>query len=276
MDSVRNIKSMKLYRHPERIYNELDAAGYKKGLPLKVKDLSSFDQYHYFGTDAVDDAIRCLKIGPKTEVIDIGSGIGGPARYLAGKTGCHVTAVEIQPDLHAIATALTKGCGLLGSVRHFCGDILNFPEKDCDFDIVVSWLSFLHIPDRAALLKKCYTILKPDGKIFIDDFYKRDEFDNKEREILSKDVYCVYLPTSEEYKNQLAESGFTEIELIDKTDCWKNFVKERLSKFIENRHRNIKIHNTDIVDDLEDFYKKISQLFGGNNLGGLRIIAHKG
>jgi hypothetical protein len=56
------------------------------------------------------------------------------------------------------------------------------------------------------------------------------------------------------------------IELIDKTDCWKDFVKGRMEKFIENRDHNIKIHNTDIVDDLEDFYKKMAQLFTGKNL----------
>ena len=276
MNNRKNIKRMKLYRHPERIYSELEAIGYRKGTPLKTKDVSLFDQYHYFGTDAIDDAIICLKIDSKTKIIDIGSGIGGPARYLADKTGCHVTALEIQPDLHAIACSLTEGCGLSGFVRHFYGDILNFPEKNCDFDIVVSWLSFLHIPDRAALLRKCFNILQPDGKMFIEDFYKRGEFNKEEEKTLSTDICCDYLPTLEEYRKLLVEGGFLGIELIDKTDCWKDFVKGRMEKFIENRDHNIKIHNTDIVDDLEDFYKKMAQLFTGKNLGGLRIIAKKG
>ena len=275
MSNVENIKRMKLYRHPERIYNELDAIGYKKGIQLKEGDISPFDQYHYLGTDAIDDAIRSLKIDSEKKIIDIGSGIGGPARYLAEKTGCHVTALEIQPDLHAIACSLTERCGLSGSVQHLCGDILDFSERHGNFDIAVSWLSFLHISDRSSLLKKCHAILKPDGKMFIEDFYKRGEFDKEEAKVLSEDLYCAYLPTSEEYKEQLNENGFTEIELIDKTDCWKNFVRERMEKFIENRNRHVKIHNAEIVGDLEDFYKKMAQLFDGNNLGGLRVTVKK-
>jgi len=275
VSDVKNIKTMKLYRHPERIYSELDAAGYKRDVPLRIEDISLFDQYHYLGTDAVDDAILSLNIDSQNRVIDIGSGIGGPARYLAKKTGCHVTALELQPDLHNIACSLTERCGLSEFVEHLCGDILDFSGKHYNFDVLVSLLTFLHIPDRSSLLKKCYDILKPDGKIFVEDFCRLDEFDEKEIDILSGDVYCLYLPTSEEYGKQLAENGFTDIELIDKTDSWKNSVRERMEKFIENRNRNISIHDIEIVEELEDFYKKMSRLFDGGNLGGLRIIAKK-
>lgn len=273
MSSVKDIKRMKLYRHPERIYNELDAIGYKKDASLKVGDLVLFDQYHYLGTVAIDEAIRSLNINSKNKIIDIGSGIGGPARYLAQKTGCLVTALEIQPDLHAIACSLTQRCGLSGSVQHLCGDVLNFTAGADKFDFVVSWLAFLHIPDRISLLKKCHDILKPGGKIFIEDFYKRAEFTKEELGVLSGDICCEYLPNAREYEEQLAKSGFTEIELIDKTDCWKNFVRERLEKFIENRGPNLQKYGAATVEELEDFYKKMAGLFAGNNLGGLRIIA---
>ncbi|MDD5539953.1 MAG: methyltransferase domain-containing protein [Candidatus Marinimicrobia bacterium] len=272
---MNNIKRMKLYRHPERIYNEINAAGYKNGALLKEGDIASFDQYHYLGTDAVDDAIGCLKIDSRSKLIDIGSGLGGPARYLAEKTGCHVTALELQPDLHRTACSLTERCGLSGSVHHLCGNILDFPEKGSNFDAVVSWLSFLHIPDRSALLKKCCKILKPSGKMFIEDFCKRGEFDREETRILSKDIQCPYLPTAEEYKDQLIKNSFTEVDLVDKTDCWNNFVRDREEKFIKNRNRYTEIHGIEITEEIEDFYKKMLQLFNNGNLGGLRIIAMK-
>ncbi len=276
MNNVKNIKRMKLYRHPERIYSELESIGYKKDIPLKAADISSFDQYHYLGTEAVDDAIGCLNVCSKNKLIEIGSGLGGPARYLAEKTGCHVTALELQSDLNQIACSLTERCNLSESVDHLCGDILDFPEQGANFDAVVSWLSFLHIQDRVALLKKCYSILKPGGKIFIEDYCKRGEFGRQELKILSEDVQCSYLPTAEEYKGQLIENGFTKIELVDKTACWSNFVKERLDKFIKNRNCYVKIHGVEIAEEMEDFYKKILQLFHKGNLGGLRITAVKG
>lgn len=274
MNSNINIKTMKLYHHPERIYNELKALGIEEDSMLTVEQLAKFDQYHYFGTDAVDDAIQILSINSKSKVIEVGSGIGGPARYLANKTNCHVTALELQPDLHNIAYSLTKCCKLNAHVEHLCDNIFNFSNYN-NFDVLVSLLVFLHIPDRKLLLKKCYEILRLNGRIFIEDFYERGQFNDSERKILSEDVYCDYLPTLERYRIQLIEGGFTDVQLIDKTVVWTNFVKDRTKQFIENRQHNIDVHGIEIVEGLEYFYQKMSCLFENGNLGGVRIIARK-
>ncbi|MCF6269925.1 MAG: methyltransferase domain-containing protein [Melioribacteraceae bacterium] len=271
----KNIKRMKLYHHPERIYNELGIAGLKKDVTLKIEDISQYDQYHYLGTESVDEAIRGLTIDATTKVFDVGSGVGGPARYIAEKTGAYVTALELQPDLNATAQSLTQQCGLTDLVTHLCGNILEFTEEDYKYDALVSWLVFLHIPDRSSLLKKCNNILKANGKMFIEDFYKRGEFDKEELRILSEDVYCNYLPTLEEYRVQLTANGFSKIELVDMTERWSVFVKERFNKFIENRERHIKVNGIEIVEGLEDFYQKIVGLFNGRKLGGVRIVAQK-
>jgi SAM-dependent methyltransferase len=155
------------------------------------------------------------------------------------------------------------------------GDILNFPEKVDDFDFIVSWLSFLHISDRSSLLKKCNIILKPGGKIYIEDFYQRNEMSLEEKKVLSIDICCDYLPTGDQYKKQLMKNDFINIELNDKTKEWTTYVRERYEKFVKDRRRQIEIHNIPIVEDLEDFYKKMAWLFQNGNLGGLRIIADK-
>jgi cyclopropane fatty-acyl-phospholipid synthase-like methyltransferase len=270
---MSDIKKMKLYRHPERVYDDLKAVGYKEDGRLKAEDVAPFDQYHYLGTEAVDDAIEALEIGPKTRIIDIGSGLGGPARYLAEKTGCRVTALELQPDLDRIARSLTVRCGLSGPVTHLCGDILDLPGNISGFDAGVSWLSFLHIPDRAALFKKCNSILNSGGKLFIEDFCKLGEFDREEKKILSEDTYCSYLPTAEEYREQILGNGFARVELIDRTCLWKSFVNERLNRFISVRDHYVQVHGLEVAEDIEDFYKKMLRLFTGGNVGGLRMIA---
>ncbi|MGH6875385.1 MAG: SAM-dependent methyltransferase, partial [Aestuariivirgaceae bacterium] len=104
---------MKLYDQVERINNELAALGLGADAALNVEDLTAFDQYHYLGTSAVDQAIEALGIVATSRVLEIGSGIGGPARYVAQRTGAHVFALELQPDLHQTAESLTRRCGLL-------------------------------------------------------------------------------------------------------------------------------------------------------------------
>ena len=100
------MKAMKLYDQVERIHNELALIEIGDAAPLTVEQLTPFDQYHYLGTEAVDEAIVALRLGPGMHVLDIGSGIGGPARYIAAASGAHVTALELQPDLDALAGGL--------------------------------------------------------------------------------------------------------------------------------------------------------------------------
>ena len=112
------IKSMKLYNNVGRIFNELREIGKDESKLLKVEDLIKFDQLHYCGIEAVDFAIKNTQINSNKSVLEIGSGIGGPARYIAYKTRASITALELQADQHKIAVDLTKKCDLLKIVNH--------------------------------------------------------------------------------------------------------------------------------------------------------------
>lgn len=90
---------MLLYRDVERVYNELSAAGLRDDDELAAADLAAFDQYHYHGTDAIDVAIEVLGINSDSRVLEIGSGIGGPARHIAAMTGANW--LTFTKDRHA-------------------------------------------------------------------------------------------------------------------------------------------------------------------------------
>ena len=99
MSNKRKIKAMKLYKSTIRFYNEYDYLK-KKNRQLNVLDFSKFDNLHYHGVDAVKFAIKKLLIREEDIVLDIGAGIGGPARFLSHITGCRIYAIEIQKDLN--------------------------------------------------------------------------------------------------------------------------------------------------------------------------------
>ena len=99
----------------------LRTAGLSDG-PLTYSQLLPFDQHHYHGVAAVDDMATATHIASGSMVLNIGSGLGGPARYLAGKYRASVTAVEVQDDLSRAAAELTARCGLADAVTHVCGD----------------------------------------------------------------------------------------------------------------------------------------------------------
>src|SRR5882672_9834205 len=164
MSDQTTISSMPLYTHLERVERALAALGIGRGDPIQPEQLFAIDQWHYHGTEAIHAAAEALGLGPASRVLDVGSGIGGPARYLAHTTGCHVTALELQPELHRIGADLTRRSGLEQRVAHVCGDALTYPLPVSDFDAAISWLAVLHVPDRPRLVARIARALRAGGK----------------------------------------------------------------------------------------------------------------
>lgn len=266
------MKSMKLYDQVHRIYNDLAAVGVGRSDPLVVDQLTPFDQYHYFGTQAVDGAIESLHLQPGMRVLDIGSGLGGPARYIADRCGAHVVAIDLQPDLHEVAADLTSRCGLTGLVEHRCADILYGWDEE-PFDAIVSFLCFLHIPSRARLFDVCRTALRSGGGMYVEDYGQHRQPTAEQADALRVKVQCVDLATPAEYLAELSRSGFEDVDLHDVTEDWQSFTASRLGMFRAARDRNVSVHGVDLVDGLDDFYATVAGLFQAGLIAGLQITA---
>lgn len=263
---------MKLYDQVHRIYNDLAATGVGPSDPLVVDQLTPFDQYHYFGTQAVDAAIESLHLQPGMRVLDIGSGLGGPARYIADRTGAHVVAIDLQADLHVVATDLTSRCGLASLVEHRCADMLDGWDEE-PFDAIVSFLCFLHIPNRARLFEVCRSALRHGGGMYIEDYGRHRQPTANEADALRVKVQCIDLPTPAEYATELRIAGFEDVDLYDVTGEWRSFTASRLAMFRDARDRNVTVHGSDVVDGLDDFYATVAGLFEAGLIAGLQITA---
>jgi len=266
---------MKLYNNVERIFNELREIGKSTSDNLMVKDLSKFDQFHYHGTDAIDISIKKLGINDKSKILDIGSGIGGPARYIANKTGAKITAIELQSDQNQLANSLTKKCGLSNKVNHICGDILDYDFKNEKFDAVVSWLTLYHIPNHEILLKKLYNLLNPHGFFYTEDITSRIELSDDEIKEIEKEIYGKHLPYFDKYISNLEKSGFQLIYSEDMSSSWTEFTKDRVIQFNSEKERNIRVHGKEVVDSLNSFYNFVGKYYSNGRLGGIRCLAKK-
>lgn len=268
-----SMKSMKLYDRVERIHNELRAHGIADDAPLHEADLTPFDQFHYNGTAAVDEAIATLGLGPDDRVLDVGAGLGGPARYIADTVGCHVVAVELQADVHETARELTRRCGLADRVEHVCADILDGPPGSEPYDALVSWLAFLHIADRPRLLATCAVALRPGGGLYVEDFAKRREPDAAQWRDLRVKVQTPYLPTLPEYAAQVRTAGFDPVRVDDLSDAFAAFTAGRLAAFRAARARHVAVHGEETTAGLEDFFATVAGLYADGVLGGARVVA---
>lgn len=269
------IKTMKLYSGVDRVHQALSAEGYGADAALPLDALTRHDQLHYFGTQAVDEAVEVLVPPADGHVLDIGAGYGGPARYFADRTGATVTAVELQPDLDRAAADLSARAVMRGQVRHVCGDILRVDLDAGAFDGAISYLALYHIPDRAPLFPRLFAALKPGAAIYVEDLYAPRPLAGDEIRLMSEALYGNTLPDRDGYLTEIANAGFTDIELTDLSAPWGAFCADRLAAFRSAREEKLAIHGPDTVAALDAFYRTMCRLFDGGRMGGARITARK-
>ena len=273
-----DIKCMKLYSHLERVDRELAEMGFTKESELKAQDIFAYDHMNYYGTEAVQAAITACGIKKTSKILDIGSGLGGPARFIHLQTGAGVVALELQDDCNRKAQEYTTRCGMGEKIEHICTDFVN-----CDlsshglnegiFDFVVSWLVILHIEQKKALFDRVAFVTSPGGQIFIEDFYEKNPFTKSEIESLKRDVFCSSLISRDTYTQMLTDAGYTVVAFDDLTDKWTDFVVKRQATYVENKERTLKVHGQETYDTQLYFFKSVRDLFSGGNLGGCRIRA---
>ena len=282
-DAAASIKSMKLYHQFGWVDTELAALGCASG-PLRLADVAKFDGMHYLGTSAVSHAISRLGLSPGMRVLDVGSGLGGPARQMADEGGCDVVGIELQEDASSIAEGYTERCGLADCVRHVHGDFLtidlgHLSNGTRGFDVLTSWLCFLHITDKPRLLARCAAALKVGGDLYIEDFFQRAPFSASELKSLRDDVFTSDLPSKESYLASLEVAGFgappgeESIGWLDMTAQWTKFVVERRAAWIASRERTLRVHGEELYEARLHFFSAMQALFEGGHLGGCRITA---
>jgi len=274
MSGEAAIGSVALYTHLDRIGQGLAALGIGPADPIAPQQLFPLDQWHYHGTEAIRAAAEAVGLGPESRVLEIGAGIGGPARYLAHVVGCHVTALELQPEVNAIAADLTRRCNLGGRIAHACGDALSHPIGEAEFDAAVSWLAVLHIPDRPRLAARLARALRPGGGCCIEDFCMLAPFAARDLKDLREIVYGITVTSIEDWVEDLRAAGFVDIAAMDMTDRWTPFVVARLEAWRDRHAEYASAHGEDAYAAQERFFAAVSRLFESGSLGGVRLVAH--
>jgi SAM-dependent methyltransferase len=132
--------------------------------PLTVNQLAPLDQFHTRGMLATAELATAAGLEPSTRVLDLGCGIGGPARFLASTTGCKVTGIDLSPDFIDAANYLTTRCRLADHVKFEVGNAMHLPFRDADFDVVFLQHVAMNIQNRSALYAEARRVLAPGGR----------------------------------------------------------------------------------------------------------------
>jgi ubiquinone/menaquinone biosynthesis C-methylase UbiE len=148
----------------ERIFARLQAFGIDTE-HLTQEILSEIDHIHGGGYANTVDHTKLVDLEDGMRVLDVGCGIGGPARYFAKVFGCRVTGIDLTEEYVAVAAMLTERCGLTDQANFQCANAIDLPFEDSCFDAVFCLNVSMNIEERRQLYGQVARVLKPGGQL---------------------------------------------------------------------------------------------------------------
>jgi ubiquinone/menaquinone biosynthesis C-methylase UbiE len=192
----------------------LRAAG-KDNDQLTPDDLAAVDQFHLRGKEATLELAHLVGLQAGLQVLDVGGGLGGPARTLASEFSCSVTVLDVTEAFCDVGEMLTARTGLSEYVCFQLGNALEMPFASESFDVVWTQHSSMNIADKARLYAEIHRVLRSGGRLAL-------------YEIMAGAVQHVHFPVPwarmpsmsflrepAEMRRLITNSGLTEVTWLD-------------------------------------------------------------
>jgi ubiquinone/menaquinone biosynthesis C-methylase UbiE len=219
-------------RLEEAILQALRASG-KDVDHLRAADLSGADEFHLGWRAATVELAADLSLTTQDRVLDVGAGLGGPARFFAEARGCKVTGIDLSPEYVEVANALSSRCGLDALTSFQQGSALAQPFADASFDVATVIHVGMNIEDKAQLFRELRRVLRAGARLGVYDIMhtERGELCYPMPWAETLETSFVAAPTL--YKQLLVAAGFVVEAEHDRTaltlELWKQ-MRERVAK----------------------------------------------
>ena len=242
---------------------------------LSEDTLQNYDQDHFGGVEANDELARLAGLDENCHLLDVCSGMGGPARYQAHNYGCRVTGIDLTESRVAGAIRLTEMVGLSDRVTFQCVNALDNPFPDQSFDVVISQEAFCHIPKKSQLVNECVRVLKMGGRMAFTDILERDPMTEEARERLQNEMMFVELETQAGYGQLLELEGCKVLEMQDVSEIWAEILVARLAMYRSLKGQTVARFGAAHFEKWDNAYDHFVGLFKTGELGGCRFLARR-
>jgi len=175
---------------------------------LEPDDLAPGDEFHIGGREATAAFAEQLPLRPGLRLLDVGSGIGGPARYFANHQKCHVTGIDLTDEFVRVARGLSQRVGLADTVAFVQGSALDLPFPAGSFDGAYMLHVGMNIGDKATLFGQVKRMLKPDGFFGIYDVMRTGPGDIMFPVPWASTGATSFVADDATYRRLLTEAGF--------------------------------------------------------------------
>jgi cyclopropane fatty-acyl-phospholipid synthase-like methyltransferase len=136
------------------------------------------DQNHIGGAVFTKELAERAGVSREIQLLDLGCGLGGSARYLASRFGCRVHGIDLSAKRCREARHLTKLVGLEHLVTVQCGDVSTIALPTHRFDVLWGQSAWVHIQNKEQFIGKWAAALKPSGRIAFEEAYVKRRAEN--------------------------------------------------------------------------------------------------
>jgi ubiquinone/menaquinone biosynthesis C-methylase UbiE len=174
-----------------------------------IEKLYSDDYLSIGGTQSTDTLADYAGITKKSRVLDVGSGLGGPALHLAESRGCRITGLDLVDTNVEESRRRAKGRGLQNLAEFQIGNAIDMPFDGGCFDVVLGQDAWCHVPDKAKLILECVRVLAPGGTIAFSDWLQTAEMEAAQSQEIHEATASTNMATMARYCELLTECGLS-------------------------------------------------------------------
>ncbi len=218
-----------------------------------IETLAPYDHFHGRGFAATQELAERLAPRESDHILDIGSGIGGPARYVAARYGCRVSGIDLTPEFCEVARILTRALALAARVDFHEGDALSMPFSDASFDRAYSMNVAMNIADKARFYREIRRVLKPGALLALSEIAQGAGGAPDFPTPWAKTAATSFLATPEETRRHLEAAGFVVLSVRDTAQEALDFAK--MSRAMVDRgeqppHRAVRLIHGDAAAEM--------------------------
>jgi sarcosine/dimethylglycine N-methyltransferase len=235
---------------------------------VQMDDLAGIDEFHALGRPATMTLAELAGVERDAEVIDVGAGLGGPARFLASRYGARVTAVEPTRRFREACAELTRRAGLADLVRTVDGTATELPVTDGSMDLAWMQAVAISVSDKVAMARELRRVLRPGGRLAFFDSFARGEDELTFPLPWADGPEASFVVTADELRSVFAEAGFEPLVWNEQEGALTEIAKRSFTPKVDPAQLGL----AQLMPDFQQRMGNLGRSIGDGRLGILQAI----
>jgi ubiquinone/menaquinone biosynthesis C-methylase UbiE len=241
---------------------------------ITAEDLAPVDEFHIGGRAATEELAQELRLTAGHRVLDVGCGLGGPARQIAARYECHVTGIDLTPDYVEAGNVLSGWLHLRERVSLQRGDALALPFEDWSFDAAYMLHVGMNIADKDALFTEIARVLRPGARFAVYDVMRTGDGELSYPLPWSSTAQTNAIAAPADYRDALSSAGFEVASERDRREVALDYFARQRAQVVAAGPAALGVH-TLMGARRPEMVRNMSEAVAASRIAPVEIIAMK-